>query len=89
MTLGPWVTAKTARVLEAAAQLDRLEGSGSASRIAHAEKLEGWAAKMMERTLSGHAKGLTSSVRESVVSLERSPAIRWWTRRGWLTRSAG
>lgn len=57
MTLGPSVTAKTARVLEAAAQLDRLEGGGSASRIAHAETLEGWAAKMMEGTLSGQAKG--------------------------------
>ena len=68
MTLGPWVTAKTARVLEAAAQLDRLEGSGSASRIAHAEKLEGWAAKMMESTLSGHAKG-AHQLRERVGGL--------------------
>ena len=68
MTLGPWVTAKTARVLEAAAQLDRLEGGGSVSRIAQAEKLEGWAAKMMEGTLSGHAKG-AHQLRESIGGL--------------------
>ena len=57
LALGPWVTAKAARVLQAAARLDRLDARGSASRIARAEKLEGWATKMLGGTLSGHAKG--------------------------------
>ena len=36
---------------------DRVDAGVSVSRIAHAEKLEDWAAKMMDGTLSGHAKG--------------------------------
>ena len=57
MALGPSVTAKTARVLRAAARLDRLEAVGS-GRIAHAEKLEDWAKQITDGTLSRRAKGV-------------------------------
>ena len=57
MALGPSVTEKAARVLCAAARLARLDAGGSARRIAHAEQLEDWAAKMMDGSLPRRAQG--------------------------------
>ena len=76
MALGPSVTVKTARVLCAAARLDRLDAGSSASRIAHAEKLEDWAAEMMDGTLSRRAQGahqLRERINDLVGTLSGDP----------------
>ena len=74
LALGRSVTAKTARVLRAAARLDRL---GSATRIVHAERLEDWAAKIAAGTLSRRAQGahqLRERIGRVVGNLDGDPA---------------